>query len=271
MTTYRRFLDCSHPGPFRYGLLSYTLHSGWSGPRESGRSSGERWRYFQISGPKRAVFQIYFLLGTTDEGQRDIPVHPSTEILTLTNTQAGKLAGRVATIGAVKNAFLDYDPDPPGQPPRRTGAEGKAYPLLGEDGSRASCRGTSKVLPGRQRDESKYSAARPDVRVRTCACEHCCQWPVSFVKAQLRATHRRPQLESFPPCSGEGSGDQHHSLAENAQKNPCGILSCVVEYGLIHVFIPSTRRIGRQAKSEAALVTAALDRRHGVRSGPVPL
>ena len=62
----------------------------------------------------------------------------TTEILTLTNTQAKELAGRLVTIGAETYYFKDYDRDHPGQPPWRSGAEGKAYPLLGYDHSVAA-------------------------------------------------------------------------------------------------------------------------------------
>jgi hypothetical protein len=58
-----------------------------------------------------------------------------TEILTLTNTQAKELAGRLLRVGAETYYFKDYDRDYPGQPPWRSGAEGKAYPLLGYDHS----------------------------------------------------------------------------------------------------------------------------------------
>jgi hypothetical protein len=57
------------------------------------------------------------------------------EILTLTNTQAKDLAGRLVKIGSETYYFKDYDRDHPGQPPWRSGAEGKAYPLLGYDHS----------------------------------------------------------------------------------------------------------------------------------------
>ena len=67
-----------------------------------------------------------------------MPVHASTDILTLTNTQARELAGRFVTIGGAKYSFQSYDPNQPGQPPWRTGAEGKAYPLVGEDGAVAA-------------------------------------------------------------------------------------------------------------------------------------
>jgi hypothetical protein len=55
------------------------------------------------------------------------------DILTLTNTQAKELAGRLVTIGLETYYFKDYDRSRPGQPPWRSGAEGKAYPLLGYD------------------------------------------------------------------------------------------------------------------------------------------
>ncbi len=57
-------------------------------------------------------------------------VDSSTSLLTLSNTQAKELAGRVVKIGGATYVFKDYDPDHPGQPPWRSGAEGKAYPLL---------------------------------------------------------------------------------------------------------------------------------------------
>jgi hypothetical protein len=53
------------------------------------------------------------------------------EILTLSNTQAKELAGRLVTIGTETYCFKDYDREYPGQPPWRSGAEGKAYPLVG--------------------------------------------------------------------------------------------------------------------------------------------
>src|SRR6516162_10077907 len=59
----------------------------------------------------------------------------SADILTLTNTQAKDLAGRLVKIGSETYYFKDYDRDHPGQPPWRSGAEGKAYPLLGYDHS----------------------------------------------------------------------------------------------------------------------------------------
>jgi hypothetical protein len=61
-----------------------------------------------------------------------------THILTLSNTQAKDLAGNLLTIGAETMRFKAYDPGHPGQPPWRSGAEGKAYPLLRLDGSVAA-------------------------------------------------------------------------------------------------------------------------------------
>ncbi len=55
------------------------------------------------------------------------------DILTLSNTQAKELAGRVVTIGGVSYVFKTFDSDHPGQPPWRSGAEGKAYPMLDRD------------------------------------------------------------------------------------------------------------------------------------------
>jgi serine/threonine protein kinase len=65
-------------------------------------------------------------------------VHNNSNILTLSNTQAKELAGRVVTIDGAKYAFSSYETDHPGQPPWRSGAEGKAYPLKGRDGSVAA-------------------------------------------------------------------------------------------------------------------------------------
>lgn len=62
----------------------------------------------------------------------------STNILTLTNMQAKELAGRLVTIGTESYFFKNYDREHPGQPPWRSGAEGKAYPLLGYDRSVAA-------------------------------------------------------------------------------------------------------------------------------------
>lgn len=64
-----------------------------------------------------------------------MPVESNPEILTLTNTQAKQLAGSRLTVGTEVYHFKDYDPDVPGQPPWFSGAEGKAYPLVGLDGS----------------------------------------------------------------------------------------------------------------------------------------
>ena len=62
-------------------------------------------------------------------------VGSSTDILVLSNTQAKALAGSLLAIGEEIYRLKDYDPAYPGQPPWRSGAEGKAYPLLGRDGS----------------------------------------------------------------------------------------------------------------------------------------
>jgi serine/threonine protein kinase len=56
-----------------------------------------------------------------------------TNLATLTNTQAKALAGRMVTIGGTAYRFKSYDPSHPGQPTWRSGAEGKAYPLLDDD------------------------------------------------------------------------------------------------------------------------------------------
>jgi hypothetical protein len=60
------------------------------------------------------------------------------DLLTLSNTQARELSGRMVIIGGATYYFKAYDPDLPGQPPWRTGAEGKAYPLVRKDGSIAA-------------------------------------------------------------------------------------------------------------------------------------
>ncbi len=61
-----------------------------------------------------------------------------THILTLSNTQAKELAGRFVIIGATTYYFQNFDPAYPGQPPWRSGAEGKAYPLVDKDGQVAA-------------------------------------------------------------------------------------------------------------------------------------
>jgi hypothetical protein len=64
--------------------------------------------------------------------------HSSPEILTLSNTQAKALAGRYVGIGGTTYYFQGYDKRQPGQPPWRSGAEGKAYPLLDINGTPAA-------------------------------------------------------------------------------------------------------------------------------------
>ena len=64
-----------------------------------------------------------------------MPVGSSADILVLSNIQAKSLAGSLLAIGEEVYRLKDYDPAYPGQPPWRSGAEGKAYPLLGRDGS----------------------------------------------------------------------------------------------------------------------------------------
>ena len=65
-------------------------------------------------------------------------VGSSTEILVLSNIQAKALAGSLLAIGEDLFRLKDYDPAYPGQPPWRSGAEGKAYPLLARDGTVAA-------------------------------------------------------------------------------------------------------------------------------------
>jgi hypothetical protein len=67
-----------------------------------------------------------------------VPPDSDSHILTLSNTQAKDLAGRFVTIGSETYHFKNYDADHPGLPPWRSGAEGKAYPLLGHGGSVAA-------------------------------------------------------------------------------------------------------------------------------------
>ena len=62
----------------------------------------------------------------------------SAEILVLSNIQAKALAGSLLAIGEDVFWLKDYDPAYPGQPPWRSGAEGKAYPLLARDGAVAA-------------------------------------------------------------------------------------------------------------------------------------
>ncbi len=64
--------------------------------------------------------------------------HVDAPIPTLSNTQAKALAGRFVIIGGTTYYFKSYDEDQPGQPPWRSGAEGKAYPMLRKDGSLAA-------------------------------------------------------------------------------------------------------------------------------------
>ncbi len=65
-------------------------------------------------------------------------VGSSAEILVLSNIQAKALAGSLLAIGEDLFRLKDYDPAYPGQPPWRSGAEGKAYPLLARDGTVAA-------------------------------------------------------------------------------------------------------------------------------------
>ena len=62
----------------------------------------------------------------------------SSNILTLSNLQAKELAGRSFQIQGQRYQFRPYDPGQPGQTPWRTGAEGKAYPLLDSNGRPAA-------------------------------------------------------------------------------------------------------------------------------------
>jgi len=50
-------------------------------------------------------------------------------ILKLSNSQARELAGRPWTINGRTYRFVSFDPSSPGQPPWKTGAEGRAFPL----------------------------------------------------------------------------------------------------------------------------------------------
>jgi hypothetical protein len=67
-----------------------------------------------------------------------MPAGSRTDILVLSNTQAKALAGSLLAIGEEVFWLKDYDPAYPGQPPWRSGAEGKAFPLLGRDGTVAA-------------------------------------------------------------------------------------------------------------------------------------
>ncbi len=55
-------------------------------------------------------------------------------MLTLSNNQAKALAGKSWIIDGDAYQFRGYDTNSPGQPPWKTGAEGKAFPILGPDG-----------------------------------------------------------------------------------------------------------------------------------------
>jgi hypothetical protein len=74
----------------------------------------------------------------TDPAKNSGTLNSDTSILTLTNTQAKELAGRAVTIGGARYHFKNYEPRRPGHPPWRSGAEGKAYPLVGVDGAVAA-------------------------------------------------------------------------------------------------------------------------------------
>ena len=60
------------------------------------------------------------------------------EILELSNTQAKQLAGCRWRLDGRVLTFMSYDPNEPGQPPWKSGAEGRAYPLIGSDGKIAA-------------------------------------------------------------------------------------------------------------------------------------
>jgi hypothetical protein len=59
-------------------------------------------------------------------------------ILPLSNTQAKSLAGKRWTFNGRTYYFKSYDPAAPGQPPWKSGAEGKAFPLLDTNGQAAA-------------------------------------------------------------------------------------------------------------------------------------
>lgn len=56
----------------------------------------------------------------------------------LTQVEARKLAGRRWFMDGEKYRFANYDPTEPGQPPWKSGAEGLAYPLRGQQGTVAA-------------------------------------------------------------------------------------------------------------------------------------
>jgi hypothetical protein len=58
--------------------------------------------------------------------------------LTLSNMEARELASKTWSFNGTTYRFKDYDPAHPGQPPWRSGAEGKAFPLLASDSSVAA-------------------------------------------------------------------------------------------------------------------------------------
>jgi len=59
-----------------------------------------------------------------------MPLVPNTDILVLTATEAKELAGKTWSLNGRQYRFKSYDPNYPGQPPWKAGAEGKAYALM---------------------------------------------------------------------------------------------------------------------------------------------
>lgn len=59
------------------------------------------------------------------------------DVLPMSHTKAKSLAGHIWCVGGKFLRFKPFDLNNPGQPPWRTGAEGKAYPLIGPDGREA--------------------------------------------------------------------------------------------------------------------------------------
>ena len=139
-----------------------------------------------------------------------MPVDSSTNILTLSNTQAKELAGRIVIIGGATYSFKSYDPDHPGQPPWRSGAEGKAYPLLGNDGSRGRL---PEVLHPPHAD-----AARSDRLADRAANAHLAAQSCRGARALDRHPAWPPRRKNrLPVCRLPGEGRSRRDLAGAAR------------------------------------------------------
>ena len=127
--------------------------------------------------------------------------HSRTDILTLSNTQAKELAGRFVIIGGTTYYFKGYDEDHPGQPPWRSGAEGKAYPML-RDGRLAG--GVLEVLHAADAEAARSHglADRP-------------------ADAHLAAPIWRPPRCSGPTPAAACKGRRSTSISPPTWRRPC--------------------------------------------------